>query len=149
MNRVMEVEPTCTKSFLLMSKTAEWVKQLRPWQSFGTFTYSWESSFESTRRCFEKFMRIEAHGVSYFYAMEENPGRNGHHVHALLYSPVEARRKLLWESWFNRYGRARIEAVKSSLDVSDYCAKYVCKERAWWNLKLVGNFTPAPLHLEG
>jgi hypothetical protein len=28
-------------------------------------------------------------------------------------------------------------------DVSDYCAKYVTKEGAWWGVKLVGHRHPA------
>jgi hypothetical protein len=27
-------------------------------------------------------------------------------------------------------------------DVSDYCAKYVAKENAWWNVKLLGQRHP-------
>ena len=37
-------------------------------------------------------------------------------------------RRKIWRTWFERYGRARIEAVNSRDDVADYCAKYVIKE---------------------
>ena len=33
--------------------------------------------------------------------------------------------------------------VNSRDDVSDYCAKYVTKEGAWWGIKLVGHRHPA------
>jgi hypothetical protein len=32
--------------------------------------------------------------------------------------------------------------VNSRDDVSDYCAKYVTKEGAWWGVKLVGQRHP-------
>jgi hypothetical protein len=52
------------------------------------------------------------------------------------------RRTEIWDKWFHRYGRARIEPVNKRDDVSDYCAKYVCKEGAWWNVNLLGQRHP-------
>ena len=49
----------------------------------------------------------------------------------------------VWQTWFKRYGRARIEPVNSRDDVADYCAKYVTKEGSWWNVKLVGSRHPS------
>jgi hypothetical protein len=63
-------------------------------------------------------------GVSYFYALELNPGRDGCHAHALWCDCKNMRRTEIWEKWFHRYGRARIEPVNNRDDVSDYCAKY-------------------------
>ena len=37
---------------------------------------------------------------------------------------------------------ARIEPVNNRDDVADYCAKYVAKERSWWNVKLLGTRHP-------
>lgn len=51
-------------------------------------------------------------------------------------------RKQTWRSWFERYGRNRIEPVNNRDDVADYCAKYVCKEGAWWNVKLLSHRHP-------
>jgi hypothetical protein len=70
-------------------------------------------------------------GVSYFYALEQNPGRDGFHVHALWCDCKSKSRRAIWQTWFNRYGRARIEPVNNRDDVADYCAKYVTKEGAW------------------
>ncbi len=36
-----------------------------------------------------------------------------------------------------------IEPVNNRDDVTDYCAKYVSKEGAWWNVKLLGRWHPA------
>ena len=56
---------------------------------------------------------------------------------------LNRRRKDIWREWFDRYGRNRIEPVKNRDDVSDYCAKYVTKEGAWWNVNLLSNRHPA------
>ena len=88
-------------------------------------------------------MKREMRGVSYFYALEENPGRDGYHVHALWCDCKNKSRRDIWRKWFDRYGRNRIEPVNSRDDVADYCAKYVTKEGAWWNVKLIGHRHPA------
>jgi hypothetical protein len=87
-------------------------------------------------------MRNEMRGVSYFYTLEQNPGRDGFHVHALWCDCKNRSRQHTWRIWFERYGRNRIEPVNSPDDVADYCAKYVCKEGAWWNVKLLSHRHP-------
>jgi hypothetical protein len=121
----------------------DWVHSLAPWQVISHLTFAWEASIWSAQRCYEKFMRIEMRGVSYFYALEENPGRDGFHVHALWCDCKNIRRTEIWEKWFHRYGRARIEPVNSRDDVADYCAKYVTKEGSWWNVKLLSHRHPS------
>lgn len=50
---------------------------------------------------------------------------------------------MVWRTWFECYGRARIEPVNSRDDVADYCAKYGAKERSWWDGKFLGQRHPA------
>lgn len=121
---------------------AEWISSLRPWQAFGTFTFRWEASLSSATRSFERFMRREGAGVSYFYAIEPNPARDGYHIHALLHSHLEFSRKKLWSAWWQRYGRNRIEPPLHVANVELYCAKYCFKSRGsdfWWDVRLVGS----------
>lgn len=80
-------------------------------------------------------MRKALPGVGYFYAIEENPSRDGHHVHA-FWDSVDAPRKATHREWLKRYGRNRIEPVRGFSDVVNYCSKYVVKERAWWSIRL-------------
>lgn len=86
-------------------------------------TFSWEATIHSAQRCYEKFMRTEMWGISYFYALEQNPGRDGYDVHALWCDCMNKSRKEIWGTWFDRYGRARIEPVNSRDDIADCCAK--------------------------
>ena len=115
---------------------ADWVHGLAPWTVIAHHTFRWEASLWSARNSFERFMAKTIPDVSYFYAIEENPSRDGHHVHALWANCDEVLRRDVWRNWFDRYGRSRIEPCRSREDVAGYCAKYVTKEGAWWNLSL-------------
>lgn len=117
-----------------------WVHGLAPWSVYFTGTFSGEFSEAASQRAFERFMRRTYSSISYFYSIERNPSRSGHHVHALFADCAGLRRKAQWKSWKDRYGFARIEPVKSREDVAAYCSKhlvgYLTKAGGWWNFKL-------------
>lgn len=129
---------------------AKWVNYLAPWQVIAHLT--WRDHVDrfgvphgigqwSAAKSFERFMREELPHLSYFYAVEQNPSRDGNHVHALWADAKSVFRKEAWASWFQRHGRARIEPVRNQSDVSGYCAKhlvasYATKAPIWWNVKL-------------
>jgi hypothetical protein len=143
MNNARNIEPEMRlKVAQLHVEMGDWVHSLAPWQVISHLTFRWEASIWSASRCYEKFMRTEVRGVSYFYALEPNPGRDGYHAHALWVDCKNLRRSDIWRTWFKRYGRNRIEPVNSRDDVSDYCAKYVTKEGSWWNVKLLSHRHP-------
>jgi len=119
----------------IVTEMAAWVHALAPWKVFATHTFRWEASLWSARRVYERFMREALPGVSFFYAIEQNPCRDGHHVHAMWDSDA-APRKATHRRWLDLYGRNRIEPILSKGDVLNYCAKYVCKEGAWWDFHL-------------
>jgi len=132
----------------------DWVNYLAPWEVIAHLTFrdrilpeTWSRGrylpavtcgmgLDGARKRFEKFMATHLPRVSYFYAEEQNPSRDGYHVHALWSDCRGVFRKEAWASWFKAYGRARIEPVNNQDDVSGYAAKYVTKDGAWWNLKL-------------
>jgi len=114
-----------------------WVNGLAPWKVIAHHTFVWEASIWSAQKSYERFMAKRCADVSYFYALEENPSRDGHHVHALWADCEGVQRSEIFARWKESYGRNRIEPVRSRQDVAAYCSKYVTKERAWWNVKLV------------
>jgi hypothetical protein len=143
MNNARNLEPHARlKAAQMNMAVGDWVHGIAPWQVISHLTFKWEASMPSAMRCYEKFMRTEMWGVSYFYALEENPGRNGFHVHALWCDCKSKSRRSIWQKWFDRYGRGRIEPVNNRDDVADYCAKYVTKENSWWNVRLFGRWHP-------
>jgi len=126
------------KSQLCLDKMqrVSWIQGLANWEVMSTGTFRWHASGESARRIFEKWMARKLPQVSYYYAVERNPSRDGYHVHSLWSDCRGVFRKDAWCDWFGRYGRARIEPVRRVEDVSDYASKYLCKEDGWWNVKL-------------
>jgi hypothetical protein len=74
MNVARYIEPgDRVKAAALAVEMGDWVHLLAPWQVISHLTFSWEASIWSAARCYEKFMRSELRGVSYFYALEQNP----------------------------------------------------------------------------
>lgn len=112
------------------------VERLAVWKVFGTFTFRWCATVDSAKRCFERFLRARLpSSVSAFWVVEVHPGGHGAHVHA-LFDRTDWPRKEMWEAWFKRYGRARIEPLRSFRG-REYCAsKYVCKDTSWWSYRL-------------
>jgi len=150
------------------AQMADWVNWLAPWQVIAHLTWKdWLDergnphgiTVEGARKSFERFMRKQLPRLSYFYAVEPNPSREGSHVHALWADcgAMMTRRTRSgtlvravsgpeggvdpWATWFERFGRAKIELVRSHDDVTRYCAKhlassYTTKGAVWWNVKL-------------
>jgi len=125
------------KSGLLLDAMSNWVCGLAEWQVIAHLTFPWEASLNSARRCHDRFMSRSHPDLDYFYAEEKNPSRPGYHIHELLYRPMGILCKGLWSDWFEKYGRCRFELIRSMDDVTGYCAKYVLKEQAWWNVRIV------------
>ena len=130
-------KPSVFRNELAKSQMFLWVHSLAPWKVIAHHTFVWEASIWSAQKSYERFMRKNCSDVSYFYAIEQNPGRDGHHVHALWADCEGVQRREVWNRWFSTYGRNRIEPVRRAGDVAAYCAKYVTKEGAWWNVRLV------------
>jgi len=116
-----------------------WVHQLARWDWILHLTFRdrvfvahsqkitrGRSVWECQRRV-ESFFRSELYGRPYFYALEQNPSRDGFHCHALMANCRGDRRDAAWAKWFEVNGRNRIEPVRCMSDVEDYVSKYVTK----------------------
>lgn len=88
-----------------------------------TSGFSQKSAIQSTKR----FLRSEMKEFSYFYVAEQNPGRDGHHVHCLLIPPKGERINVprLSAIWWKRYGWNKFEPIRGSKEVTSYCVKHV------------------------
>ena len=125
-----------------------WLLSMGPWDVIAHLT--WRDRVGRNRDGSVKLMGISEHGaargverfmgdlagVSYFYSVEKNPSRDGHHAHMLWGDCHSVYRKEQWAKWLKLHGRARIEPVKSDKDVAGYASKYVMKLPCWWNIKL-------------
>ncbi|SRR6266404_5552349 len=121
---------------LSVSEKAElecFVAFMAPWEVFATHTFSRPRGLFEAGKIYEGFMDRVCPKVTHFYAVEKNPGGPGHHIHAMWADCEEVCRKAVWKQWFHQLGRNRIEPIRSSGGVRNYCVKYVLKEGAlWW-----------------
>ena len=121
---------------------ALWIQSsLGPWTAFFTGTFEGEFSQAAACRAYERFMKKHYPKVTWFYCSEKNPNREGHHVHGLIYLfGAELRRDDMWKRWFDRFGRCKVEPIRSQEDVSDYVTKHLCgylvKGDGWWNFQI-------------
>ena len=99
-------------------------------------------SERNVKRYFEKWMRKNYTEHSWFYCVEPNPGRAGHHLHALFTPPlgVKCSHGQMGTSWWDRYGWNKVEDIQSNDDVTKYCTKHVVrylnKGGGWYNLEI-------------
>lgn len=99
-------------------------------------------SERNAKRYFESWMHKYYKEYSWFYCVEPNPSRAGHHVHALLTSPTgeKCSHTALGTKWWDRYGWNKVEDIKSNKDVTGYCTKHVVrylnKGGGWYNLEI-------------
>ena len=116
---------------------ANWVQGLSAWNTFETITFVRALSVQRVVARYQDIHDRYCPGVPYFFAVERNPSRDGHHVHAMLAAPRSMRRDKLWSVCFANCGRTRIEPIRCANGVVTYCAKYVSKEffqrNGWWN----------------
>ena len=99
-------------------------------------------SERNAKRYFERYMEKDNKDVSWFYCVEPNPSRSGHHLHALLCPGTGQKlsHKVLGEWWWARYGWNKVEDIRSKKDISGYCTKhivrYLNKGGGWYNLQI-------------
>ena len=119
---------------------SEWVYGLAPWSLFFTGTFRGEYTEAAAQRAFERFTKKNYPQLTYFYSLERNPSRVGHHVHVLFSKSEGMYRKQFWNKWFTQYGRNKLEPINSREDVANYCTKhlagYLTKSGGWWNYRL-------------
>lgn len=160
----------------LIVEMGDFVAAMARWDVVFHLTWEKEMYLNAAQRQVERFFQYDCPKASYFYALEQNPERPGFHAHGLLVGLGETRRDYIWRKWFEANGRAEIVPLgmrrnprwrepgalrwiertdmgshpdAASVAVTDYCAKYVCKEGAWWDFKLKGRYHPKSVALEG
>jgi hypothetical protein len=132
----------------------EWVRDLAPWEAFGTFTFTKEVSVWVAARSFENFVGEVIPWVKCFYSVERHRSHGGH-LHALLSQCGELTCKRgkgatmlvtsmkgvdVWQEWYWRYGRNSVEVPRDRDHTAGYCGKYLAKAAALWNHNLAGAF---------
>lgn len=143
------------------AETIEWIKNLARWNTVLHMTFKWEVSDDSARRQFKRWLGANGLdgwaikrggmvvgrqvGFPCIACNEENPSRDGHHIHAMMYLSPNVRRVDLWADWFDHKGRNRIEPIDFSRSggggyaaVAGYCTKYLFKNQTFWGIYGLG-----------
>lgn len=121
----------------------EWLGTF-PWDAWGTLTFAaGEFTHDAASRAWARFSREfqNQHPLGCWFVGHEVGARGRLHLHCLLgamLQPTPASRTQLWEWWFKRYGRAQIAGYDPERGAAHYCAKYVSKELAHYDLDLRG-----------
>ena len=99
-------------------------------------------SERNAKRYFEQHMRKHYKDWSWFYVVEPNPNRDGHHLHSLIIPPtgVECSHADMGTKWWNQYGWNKVEDIRSNQCVTNYCTKHVVrylnKGAGWYNMEI-------------
>ncbi len=96
----------------------------------------------AAKKIFERYMKREMPDFSWFYVVEPNPKRDGHHIHALLIPPggkgVEVAKH--GSAWGHQMGWNTLEPIRSKSDIERYCTKHICfyltKGAGWYNIEI-------------
>jgi hypothetical protein len=163
LNAEKETKELSPEQKLFRDTVADWLN-IYPWLKVWTVTFDrmeqrmsqnytktghWKGapqqvgiSERNAKRYFESWMRKHYPEYSWFYCVEPNPGRDGHHLHALIIPPlgVKCSHAQMGVAWWDRYGWNKVEDIKSNDDVTLYCTKHVVrylnKGGGWYNLEI-------------
>lgn len=117
------------------------------WHYFFTATFSFprnphwaESSVEQARALLQQhhpghmFIGVEFHtlGTLHLHGLLEKPALT--YVGPIAYDRSEGVRQQTWRHLFRRFGRADVQYVRKLRSTANYCAKYVTKEMAYYNI---------------
>jgi hypothetical protein len=112
----------------------------------GGFEFEVGYGVESAAKAFRRFVARNVPGCRSVYAVEKNPSREGHHVHALLRLSGRVRRDELWEDWWDKYGTNRIVPVEQIGGVAAYVSKYCVTGFYEWGILNSGASPAKPVH---
>jgi len=112
-----------------------------PWDCWCTWTFDarFGDDGPSPDRCLYHTRRWIEHlpgpATGYFVAVERGTGGRVHSHGLLRFRDSWApKRRSLWLSWKNRYGRCRVLPYNSALGATYYVAKYITKEPLHWDI---------------
>lgn len=109
---------------------AEWLAQ-DSWDFFGTWTFKYadDPTLPQLRRAVQNLSDATHPARLAWFSERGKIGGRGH-LHGLIAlhpgDPLTGRD--LWNWWFRRYGRCKIEPFDPELGAAGYCAKYLTKD---------------------
>ena len=117
------------RNYKLQQEYTNWLSSEK-WDYFFTGTFRDSYTANSARKAGERFFRKFTNKELVVLFIESGSLYGEIHLHGLLrFDPFQKpSARLIWSRWFEKYGRAKVEIIKSRKDVASYCCKYVTKE---------------------
>jgi len=108
----------------------DWL-QGQEYHYFFTGTFRNEFTINGARRALERSFSTYDNKPEFAFFCIEPGGMYGRiHTHGLLRYPqggIFHSATDIWQSWYKRYGRARVEVPRSQENITGYCVKYATK----------------------
>ena len=137
-----EIAEVITRRATPREEFLDWVDHMAPWSTKWDSNTKFPCDEFRAVKLFEKFMHQELPSTTYIYFVELNPRqpiytRGGGikrpcHVHALtdtnwgiLKEQKNVMRRDIWSRWFLKYGRLKLEPLKSRKDAMEYASKSI------------------------
>ena len=133
----------------------DWLSSFH-WDHFATLTFAEPRSEHSARRAFANYIRAldrQTCGGSVGYFCGYEYGSLGRlHLHALMRTSTPQTRlgsggrarasaalpnKEVWQTWFERFGRATVSSYDRKRGAAGYVTKYVTKRLAYYDLDIM------------
>lgn len=112
---------------------AVWLDQLTDWTYWATLTFRDAYSTESARRAMNVFLNATSPAICW-WGVEQGEVGGRTHIHCLLDFKTPIMAQAVWQWWFDRYGRAHVDAFDQEKGATHYVSKYVTKEAADYDL---------------
>jgi hypothetical protein len=114
------------------------------WQFWMTGTFRRDQAYKDTIKTKRAFYRFEddlrekfrKYQIEHFMAVEKHADGDFTHVHGLLNGLEGLTDTKIWEVWFNKFGRARVEVYDPEKGAAHYLTKYLVKAVCDYDVKI-------------
>lgn len=127
----------------MRNSMADWVDQF-DWQMWCTGTFKPDQSYRDTiktKKAFTRFVgdltdKYNKTDIEYFLAVERFKSGDFTHCHFLINGVDGLTYRQVGETWFDRFGRVKIEGYQKDKGANFYLTKYVTKSLCDWDLRI-------------
>lgn len=132
-----------TQGLILRNAMAEWVDQF-DWEMWCTGTFKPDQSYRDTiktKKAFTRFIddltkKFHKINIEYFLAVERFKNGDFTHCHFLINGIEGLTYRQVGETWFNRFGRVKVEGYQKDKGANFYLTKYCVKSLCDWDLRI-------------
>jgi len=130
----------------MRDEMAKWLEQFG-WEMWCTGTFKPDQSYIDTiktKNAFYRFIndltrKYNKTDIEYMLAIERFKSGDFTHCHFLINGGEGLTYRQVGETWFDRYGRVKIEGYQKDKGANYYLTKYITKDLCDWDLRINAN----------